>query len=1009
MADYNHHMKAGKPYETNVYEGKAEQMTEVTDVVLNMGFIPQSLVIPEVGWFYSNLGIDDMYFQTNSVETIANHILALYSAKVSAFSRNAKSFEIKLNRETDESAAYILTARPGVSVVGGPQYEKRIDEKYLNNSTKSLAYRLETYCSPGPVSDNTENQLRCYFVKKCDFVKSDVPENLEEVDIKSVSDKTFLKKASQNILDIYQRLMNVVLTRTGPVIDVFDVEGSREKRLVVAYRHKTTKNFFSKLSDTYHAWDLTSSRKYVEQFSNGVTIVLICLSPAHVSRTTIPIEESIYQVMKDASLMFCHPNSLLQPLFQKRQLSLQETVYAHIGWIFAQHFLNRLGNEYTSLVRILNTDDPGHQEVLNNIKKRLRQDTFTREYILEIVMRYPELIKLLYVNFAMTHYVDPRSGELGPTLSYQRLQTSHPLTDQELHMHLKRVAKNGDEFLVLESFLVFNKHVLKTNFYQPTKVALAFRLDPAFLPEVEYPQKLFGMFMFVGAEFRGFHLRLKDVARGGVRVVKSRNREAYSINLRNCFDENYALAATQQRKNKDIPEGGSKGVILLDAEEQDKAFVAFQKYCDAMLDLLLKGESAGIKDRIIDLYKKPEIIFLGPDENTAEFMDWAAMHARYRSAPWWNSFTTGKSASTLGGIPHDVYGMTSLSIRQYILGIYKQFGLDETQVTKVQTGGPDGDLGSNEILLSKDKTIGVVDGSGVVYDPNGLDRAELVRLAKARSMVSHFDKEKLGKGGYKVMVEDVDIKLPSGEIIPDGVSFRDTFHLRVTSDIFVPCGGRPESINMNNVRKLFGADGKPHFKYIVEGANLFITQEARLFLENHRVVLFKDASANKGGVTSSSLEVLAGLALDDTEYDSLMCFQNDTATDYYRSYVEDIKNIIIANAASEFAAIEKAHIATKKSRTLLSDDLSTAIVELRAELENTDLLGDKRARYSVFTKLLPKTLIEKVGVETIIQRLPESYQRSMFAAYVASRFIYTYGLGTPGANVVNFYKFMSVI
>jgi len=28
------------------------------------------------------------------------------------------------------------------------------------------------------------------------------------------------------------------------------------------------------------------------------------------------------------------------------------------------------------------------------------------------------------------------------------------------------------------------------------------------------------------------------------------------------FDENYALAATQSLKNKDIPEGGAKGIIL---------------------------------------------------------------------------------------------------------------------------------------------------------------------------------------------------------------------------------------------------------------------------------------------------------------------------------------------------------------------------------------------------------------------------------------------------------------
>ena len=97
------------------------------------------------------------------------------------------------------------------------------------------------------------------------------------------------------------------------------------------------------------------------------------------------------------------------------------------------------------------------------------------------------------------------------------------------------------------------------------------------------------------------------------------------------------------------------------------------------------------------------------------------MHARDRGAEtWWKSFTTGKSAETVGGVPHDTYGMTSLSIRQYVLGIYKQLGLREKDITKVQTGGPgtsfldlkqtffvdfffsccvDGDLGSSTLFF----------------------------------------------------------------------------------------------------------------------------------------------------------------------------------------------------------------------------------------------------------------------------------------------------------------------
>jgi len=159
------------------------------------------------------------------------------------------------------------------------------------------------------------------------------------------------------------------------------------------------------------------------------------------------------------------------------------------------------------------------------------------------------------------------------------------------------------------------------------------------------------------------------------------------------------------------------------------------------------------------------------------------VHARTRGATsWWKSFTTGKSASKLGGVPHDVYGMTSLSVRQYVLGIYKHLGLREKDVTKLQTGGPDGDLGSStliilphyrtpvrvwpdEILLSSDKTIAIIDGSGVLADPLGIDRQELVRLAKLRVPVSKFDKSKLGKDGYLVLVEDQDIKLPCMLII----------------------------------------------------------------------------------------------------------------------------------------------------------------------------------------------------------------------------------------------------
>jgi len=386
-------------------------------------------------------------------------------------------------------------------------------------------------------------------------------------------------------------------------------------------------------------------------------------------------------------------------------------------------------------------------------------------------------------------------------------------------------------------------------------------------------------------------------------------------------------------------------------------------------------------------------------------MDWAALHARDRGAEtWWKSFTTGKSAEHLGGVPHDAYGMTSLSLREYVVGIYKQLGLQEKNVTKVQTGGPDGDLGSNEILLSSDKTIAVIDGSGVLADPSGINREELIRLAKLRVPVSHFDQSKLGKEGYLVKIEDQDVKLPSGEIIFDGTEFRNGAHFRFKADLFVPCGGRPEAVNVSNMAALIDAEGKPHFKYIVEGANLFFTQQARLHLEKRKVILFKDSSANKGGVTSSSLEVLVGLALSTQGYLDHMIFKNGKPSTFYQNYVRDVQQKIKENAAAEFQCIwrEHARLQGSKPRTTISDELSSTLNDLQAELECSDLFEDMPSRKGVMRRAIPKTLVEHVGLETLLERLPEPYQRALFSSWVASHFVYKHGVTSSAVDFFHF-------
>jgi len=317
----------------------------VKEKIESKAWIPASLIEQQIQWFYNDLGIDDVYFELENVDAIASNVTSLYAAKIAAFARQDKKQEIRLDMEAADHAIYIDTSEPGVSNVGGPRYEHRLEAKYLDN-TNNLSYRVETFRSPGNLSGAgpSKTTMRCYFVYQSQFVDPNPSPN--ETRLEVIGDRMFLAKATKNTMQIYQEIIELVVTRNGPVIEVFDIENSKEKRLVVAFRRRTALGMFSALSDLYHYYGVTSSRKYVEQFSNGISVICLYLKPA----TTLanaskfpPLDQSIHQITKEISLLYCIPQNKFQDLFASGRLSLQETIYGHCLWVFVQHFLNRLG------------------------------------------------------------------------------------------------------------------------------------------------------------------------------------------------------------------------------------------------------------------------------------------------------------------------------------------------------------------------------------------------------------------------------------------------------------------------------------------------------------------------------------------------------------------------------------------------------------------------------------------------------------------------------------------
>lgn len=103
-----------------------------------------------------------------------------------------------------------------------------------------------------------------------------------------------------------------------------------------------------------------------------------------------------------------------------------------------------------------------HAEILAKIKRRLRTETFTAEYIMEIIHQYPDMIRSLYLAFANTHYVQTRGeqDDFLPTLSYLRLKVDKIMSDDELKTLISKATANEHHEIVMTAFRIFNAAVL---------------------------------------------------------------------------------------------------------------------------------------------------------------------------------------------------------------------------------------------------------------------------------------------------------------------------------------------------------------------------------------------------------------------------------------------------------------------------------------------------------------------------------------------------------------------
>ena len=566
--------------------------------------------------------------------------------------------------------------------------------------------------------------------------------------------------------------------------------------------------------------------------------------------------------------------------------------------------------------------------------------------------------------------------------------------------------------------LLFIRHTLKTNAFVAEKQALAFRLDPTYLAELGQE---FTADLPVGTPFRitffysrfglGYHVGFSEIARGGWRTVIARSQDDLVTAANSLFRETYVLAHTQHAKNKDIYEGGSKMVVLLDAadlrraNEQTAETIRLYKLqsgiISAFLDLFVTRAGVAVHPEVVDYYRRDEPIELGPDENMHDVMIEAIAALSQRRG---YLLGTGIMSSKQAGINHKEYGVTSTGVVTFTDIVLRELGIDlhRDPFRLKLTGGPNGDVAGNALRLLLERAPGVqfvliLDGTAALVDPAGADHAELRRIVLRRDLDA-FDPQALHPGGMLLLHSGSRQEglcqlyrrvTRTAEGLQEEWISSDEFARQygelifsVPADLFIPAGGRPETIGRDNWPRFLLADGTPSARAIVEGANSFLTPEARTELQRRGVLIMRDASANKCGVISSSYEIIANLLMSDAEF--LASKQR---------YVGDVLKILEQRAGDEARLILKRRRAQPELLcTEISEALSGEINGHYARLfryfqARPELTLREPYRRSLLAHL-PAMLREEPRYRRRLTRLPPQYRAAILAAEIGSSLVY---------------------
>lgn len=287
------------------------------------------------------------------------------------------------------------------------------------------------------------------------------------------------------------------------------------------------------------------------------------------------------------------------------------------------------------------------------------------------------------------------------------------------------------------------------------------------------------------------------LGKGGIRMTPSVTKE-----------EVFRLARVMTWKNSlaGIPFGGAKAGIVW------------------------KGGSEKLKEKFIRSFAKaikpfvPKKYIPGPDVNTTEkemtiiaeeIGNWKGATGKPSDYCYKNS-RTGKK---ICGLPHEL-GSTGFGVAHSAVVTAEIAGFDIKKMTVAIDGfGNVGEFVFRHLLEMGAKVVAVAGSRGGIYDTDGLDLKELLKLKSQKRAITEY---------------------------PTGKKIKHSKIFELPVDILIPASVT-DVINENNKDKIKA-------KIIVEGANIPMRENIENELFKKGIIIVPDFVANAGGVISSYAE-----------------------------------------------------------------------------------------------------------------------------------------------------------